>query len=112
LNIKGKKNIMESFRDYVKTENLDGENKYDAGAHGLQVHDLGSILPTCLHEVFLCADTKSAKQQSSHQFLFALLVSEHAKSVHKMLVKSTLGVNFTNMLHAAFCTKVFFEAFL
>ena len=39
LNIKGKKNIMESFRDYVKTENLDGENKYDAGAHGLQVRD-------------------------------------------------------------------------
>ena len=37
LNIKGKKNIMESFRDYVKTENLDGENKYDAGTHGLQV---------------------------------------------------------------------------
>jgi len=37
LNIKGKKNIMESFRDYVKTENLDGENKYDAGNHGLQV---------------------------------------------------------------------------
>ena len=28
---------MFHFRDYVKTENLDGENKYDAGAHGLQV---------------------------------------------------------------------------
>ena len=38
LNIKGKKNIYESFRDYIKTENLDGENKYDAGPnHGLQV---------------------------------------------------------------------------
>ena len=38
LNIKGKKNIIESFRDYIKTENLDGENKYDAGPnHGLQV---------------------------------------------------------------------------
>jgi ubiquitin carboxyl-terminal hydrolase 7 len=37
LNIKGKKNILESFRDYIKTENLDGENKYDAGNYGLQV---------------------------------------------------------------------------
>ena len=40
LNIKGKKNIIESFRDYIKTENLDGENKYDAGPnHGLQVNN-------------------------------------------------------------------------
>ena len=38
LNIKGKKNIIESFRDYIKTESLEGENKYDAGPnHGLQV---------------------------------------------------------------------------
>ena len=37
LNIKGQKTIVDSFRDYVKTENLDGDNKYDAGNHGLQV---------------------------------------------------------------------------
>jgi len=37
LNIKGRKNIYESFRDYVSTETLDGDNKYDAGSHGLQV---------------------------------------------------------------------------
>jgi ubiquitin carboxyl-terminal hydrolase 7 len=37
LNIKGKKDIYESFKDYVETEILDGENKYDAGSHGLQV---------------------------------------------------------------------------
>jgi hypothetical protein len=46
LNIKGKKNILESFRDYVKTENLDGENKYDAGSHGLQVRGLLLLLWT------------------------------------------------------------------
>jgi hypothetical protein len=28
---------MESFRDYVSTENLIGDNRYDAGPHGLQV---------------------------------------------------------------------------
>ncbi len=36
LNIKGKKDLAESFREYIKTETLDGENKYDAGSYGLQ----------------------------------------------------------------------------
>jgi len=40
LNIKGKKDLYESFRDYVATEVLEGDNKYDAGAHGLQVSSL------------------------------------------------------------------------
>lgn len=29
--------VLESFNDYVKVESLDGDNKYDAGEHGLQV---------------------------------------------------------------------------
>uniref|UniRef100_A0A914W615 Ubiquitin carboxyl-terminal hydrolase 7 n=1 Tax=Plectus sambesii TaxID=2011161 RepID=A0A914W615_9BILA len=37
LNIKGKKNIHESFNDYIETEMLDGDNKYDAGDYGMQV---------------------------------------------------------------------------
>ncbi|KAL4835965.1 hypothetical protein H8958_008956 [Nasalis larvatus] len=37
LSIKGKKNIFESFVDYVAVEQLDGDNKYDAGEHGLQL---------------------------------------------------------------------------
>merc|ERR1712223_1158005 len=53
LNIKGKKNIIESFRDYIKTENLDGENRYDAGPnHGLQDAEKGilfSSFPPVLH---------------------------------------------------------------
>merc|ERR1712038_1370242 len=53
LNIKGKKNIIESFRDYIKTENLAGENKYDAGPnHGLQDAEIGilfSSFPPVLH---------------------------------------------------------------
>ena len=36
LNVKNKKNIYESFDDYVAVESLEGENKYDAGQHGLQ----------------------------------------------------------------------------
>lgn len=52
LNIKGKKNIAESFRDYVTAEVLDGDNKYDAGEHGLQDAEKGVIFasfPPVLH---------------------------------------------------------------
>ena len=38
LNIKGNKTIEESFADYVNTETLEGDNKYDAGSFGLQVN--------------------------------------------------------------------------
>lgn len=32
--------VFESFKDYVAVEQLDGDNKYDAGEHGLQVRGL------------------------------------------------------------------------
>ena len=37
LNVKDKKNVYESFKDYIEVESLEGDNKYDAGEHGLQV---------------------------------------------------------------------------
>jgi ubiquitin carboxyl-terminal hydrolase 7 len=52
LNIKGKKNVYESFDDYVSTEILDDENKYDAGEYGLQKAEKGVIFasfPPILH---------------------------------------------------------------
>jgi len=52
LNIKGKKNIVESFADYIQTETLDGENKYDAGTHGFQDAEKGILFesfPPVLH---------------------------------------------------------------
>ncbi|KFD50779.1 hypothetical protein M513_08320 [Trichuris suis] len=36
LNVKGKKNILDSFREYIAEETLEGDNKYDAGHYGLQ----------------------------------------------------------------------------
>ena len=36
--------VYESFKDYITVESLDGDNKYDAGEHGLQV----SLVPTIL----------------------------------------------------------------
>ena len=39
LNVKGMKNVYESFKDYIEVEMLDGDNKYDAGEHGLQVRE-------------------------------------------------------------------------
>ncbi len=52
LNIKGKKDIYESFKDYITVETLDGENKYDAGKFGLQEAQKGVIFesfPPVLH---------------------------------------------------------------
>lgn len=52
LNVKGKKNVIESFRDYITVESMDGDNKYDAGEHGLQEAEKGVIfkhLPPVLH---------------------------------------------------------------
>ncbi|XP_019853744.1 PREDICTED: ubiquitin carboxyl-terminal hydrolase 7-like isoform X2 [Amphimedon queenslandica] len=36
LNVKGKKNVYESIKDYTSPEVLDGDNKYCAGSHGMQ----------------------------------------------------------------------------
>ncbi|CAK9290332.1 unnamed protein product [Gordionus sp. m RMFG-2023] len=41
LNVKDMKNIYESFKQYINPQTLDGENKYDAGAHGLQEAEKG-----------------------------------------------------------------------
>lgn len=52
LNIKGKKSIEESFTDYIQTETLDGDNKYDAGTFGLQDAEKGIMFekfPPVLH---------------------------------------------------------------
>lgn len=52
LNIKGKKNIYESFEDYTRVETLDGDNKYDAGQYGLQEAEKGIVFeyfPPVLH---------------------------------------------------------------
>lgn len=52
LNVKGKKDILESFKDYIEPEVLEGDNKYDAGVHGLQDAEKGVTfenLPPVLH---------------------------------------------------------------
>ncbi|XP_026317622.1 ubiquitin carboxyl-terminal hydrolase 7-like isoform X2 [Hyposmocoma kahamanoa] len=52
LSVKGKNNIYESFKDYISLELLDGDNKYDAGEHGLQEAEKGvrfDMFPPVLH---------------------------------------------------------------
>ncbi|TFK42655.1 hypothetical protein BDQ12DRAFT_676579 [Crucibulum laeve] len=52
LNVKGMKNLYESFKDYVAVEMLDGENKYQAEGLGLQDAKKGIIFesfPPVLH---------------------------------------------------------------
>lgn len=53
LNVRGNKNLHESFMDYIQVETLEGENKYDAGSpYGLQDAKKGVIFesfPPVLH---------------------------------------------------------------
>jgi ubiquitin carboxyl-terminal hydrolase 7 len=52
LNVKGMKDLHESFRDYVAVETLDGENKYQAEGFGLRDAKKGIIFqsfPPVLH---------------------------------------------------------------
>ncbi|KAJ3051463.1 hypothetical protein HK097_007526 [Rhizophlyctis rosea] len=46
LNVKGMKNLTDSFNDYVAVETMDGENKYRAEGHGLQDAKKGVIFET------------------------------------------------------------------
>ncbi|KAH7915018.1 hypothetical protein BJ138DRAFT_1170257 [Hygrophoropsis aurantiaca] len=52
LNVKGMKNLYESFKDYVAVETMEGENKYHAEGFGLQDAKKGIIFqsfPPVLH---------------------------------------------------------------
>ena len=40
LKVKDLSNLTESFRDYIAKETLEGDNRYDAGQYGMQVHVL------------------------------------------------------------------------
>ncbi|KAI5780859.1 hypothetical protein EDC01DRAFT_257890 [Geopyxis carbonaria] len=52
LNVRGFKNLDDSFKDYIAEETMDGENKYFAEGHGLQDAKKGVIFesfPEVLH---------------------------------------------------------------
>jgi ubiquitin C-terminal hydrolase len=52
LNVKGMKNLHESFKDYVAVEMMEGENKYQAEGFGLQDAKKGILFqsfPPVLH---------------------------------------------------------------
>ena len=56
LVVKGHKNVMESFKTYVKPDTLDGDNKFDAGDLGMQEAEKGIIFknfPPVLHLLLL-----------------------------------------------------------
>jgi ubiquitin carboxyl-terminal hydrolase 7 len=40
---------MESFKDYIEVEMLDGDNKYDAGDYGMQPAKKGKYAHYYLH---------------------------------------------------------------
>lgn len=95
LNVKGFRTIMESFRHYVKTENLDGENKYDAGSHGLQDAEKGIVFerfPPILHLHLMrfqydSTVDSSVKYNDRFEFTDTLDLSEFTKMKDESLNK-------------------------
>ncbi|KAJ6502615.1 hypothetical protein C8R45DRAFT_977205 [Mycena sanguinolenta] len=88
LNVKGMKNLYESFRDYVAVEMLDGENKYQAEGFGLQDAKKGIIFesfPPVLHlqlkrfEYDMQRDAM-VKVNDRHEFPFELDLGEFLDS--------------------------------
>jgi hypothetical protein len=69
-----------------------------------QFRSSGVNFISILHAAFTLEDrSKSTKRQLRHKYLFALLGSSRVKAEHEMLMKLTPGgVNFTNVLCAAF----------
>lgn len=88
LNVKGMKNLHESFKDYVAVETLDGENKYHAEGYGLQDAKKGIIFqsfPPVLHlqlkrfEYDLQRDAM-VKINDRHEFPFEIDLAEFLDS--------------------------------
>jgi hypothetical protein len=58
LDVKGCQDVYASFDKYVEVERLEGDNKYHAEQHGLQVSSIGFFIkcppsPPCTHNFFL-----------------------------------------------------------
>jgi ubiquitin carboxyl-terminal hydrolase 7 len=97
LDIKGMKNVYESFDKYVETERMDGENMYAAGDHGKQDADKGVgflSFPPVLHlhlkrfEYNVMADA-TVKINDRYEFpcelnLDRYLLQEGGKTEHAM----------------------------
>ncbi len=72
-----------------------------------------TISPTFYAQLLSAQIPNSAKKTDGLIVFFALLGSLYVKAVCKMLLKSTPGLNFTNILQAAFLyTKVCCAVFL
>ncbi len=59
-----------------------------------------------LRTAFALVDPERVRTQSSCQYLFTLLGSTMVKALHRMLMKSTPGGNFINILHTHFRAEV------
>ncbi|CCA77798.1 probable ubiquitin-specific processing protease 21 [Serendipita indica DSM 11827] len=107
LNVKGMRNLRESFQDYVAVETLEGDNKYQAEGHGLQDAKKGVIFqsfPPVLHlqlkrfEYDIQRDAM-VKINDRHEFPFEIDLEEfldetadrsepHVYKLHGVLVHS------------------------
>jgi hypothetical protein len=57
-------------------------------------------------QFFWCADPESVEIQLSDQYFFTLSGSAGVKVLHRMLMKVTPGVDFTNILRKLLCPQI------
>lgn len=88
--------VEESFKDYISTETLDGENKYDAGEHGLQEAEKGVIFasfPPVLH-LHLMRFQYDPITDSSVKFNDRLVASNYwSRELKKYIMKKSTNVS-------------------
>lgn len=70
LDVKGCKNVYDSFVKYTEVEKLDGQNQYKAEGHGLQVVHLPIVQYLAVWSVCCCS-----WDSTHHAMLITLPVS-------------------------------------
>lgn len=85
--------VYESFQDYIKVESLDGENKYDAGEHGLQVI---IVIKQCFSfHWFITVLAIIVLLKSSYKyFLFFFIKCNQLIDYGQLLHKCTYGLDY------------------
>lgn len=105
--------VYESFQDYIKVESLDGENKYDAGEHGLQViitwtlrvaalslnHWFITVLATCIIVLL---------KSSYKYFLFFFIKCNQLIDYGQLLHKCTYGLDYLSDSLFIYVNHIFF----
>lgn len=98
LDVKGCKNVLESFAKYTEVEMLDGQNQYKAEGHGLQVSKI--LTTTCTHATM--PSTSGTMRKCHMKALLGTVTFPYSveKACHDSLEELTI-LCFANICHSS-----------